>query len=88
VAVPTGQALEALVRDEQRGPAGLSFDQLAANAPPPPTPTYGRAKVLAAVIRSELAAGRVSFDGSRYVLRRERFPHDLLAALERLALPD
>jgi hypothetical protein len=88
VAAPAGHPLEALVPDEQRGAAGLTFDQLAAGAPHPPTPTIGVHGVLAKVINSELDAGRVSFDGARYRIRRERFPREVLLALERLSLRD
>jgi hypothetical protein len=45
--------------------------------------------VLEAVLREEVAAGRVEQQGDgRFVLVRERFPAAVVAALERLDLHD
>jgi hypothetical protein len=41
---------------------------------------------LAQVLREELSEGRIEIGGNRYLLVRERFPADVLAALQ--TLPD
>ena len=39
---------------------------------------------MAAILRDEVAAGRVASEGDGYSLNRQAFPADLLDALERL----
>lgn len=41
-----------------------------------------------AVLREEVDAGRVAFDGRVYRIRAEGWAPDLLEAIRRLALPD
>jgi hypothetical protein len=70
---------------------GLTFEQLASALPPPRPRASPRrqAVVLEAVLREEVAAGRVEQQGGgRFVLARERFPAAVVAALERLDLHD
>jgi hypothetical protein len=64
---------------------GLTFAQLAANTPASP---YRLDRMMNAVPREEVDAGRVAFDGRVNRIRAESWAPDLLEAVRRLALPD
>lgn len=64
---------------------GLTFAQLAANRPASPCRLDG---MMNAVLREEVDAGRVAFNGRVYRSGPEGWAPDLLEAARRLALPD
>jgi hypothetical protein len=73
---------------------GLTLDELSQRSPLPPAPQtriaskISPAALLRHVLRDELAAGRVDYDGHCYRLNPERFDPRVLAALSRLGLLD
>jgi hypothetical protein len=64
---------------------GLTFAQLFASMPAVAAPSFGTEALLARVLNSELAGGRVAVDNGRFTLNERAFRRDVLHALEQLA---